>query len=310
MRLGVLDVGSNTVHLLVVDAHPGANPVAAGSFKRFLMLADLIDATGAVTREGVDRLVDTVRDALAAGTAAGVEDVTAFATSALREATNGEDVLEEIRQRAGVDLDVLDGAFEAGLTFLAARRWFGWSAGRLLLLDIGGGSLELAAGRDEDPDVALSLPLGAARLTRDWLRGDPPRRNRVEALTDHVRDRLGEVAGELRQGGSADLTVATSKTFRSLARIAGAAPSKEGPYVRRTLRYADLVEIRESLTTMPVAKRAKLPGVSAERAYQLLAGAIVAEASLAALGLDEVTICPWALREGVILRRLDWLLTA
>jgi exopolyphosphatase/guanosine-5'-triphosphate,3'-diphosphate pyrophosphatase len=310
LRLGVLDVGSNTIHLLLVDAHPGANPVAAGSFKQELMLTGLIDDSGAVTRDGVDRLVEVIREAAAAGEEAGVEDLTAFATSALREATNGEDVLAAIRERTEVDLDVLDGPFEASLTFLAARRWFGWSAGRLLLFDIGGGSLELAAGRDEEPAVSLSLPLGAGRLTRTWLPGDPPHPSAVEALTTYVRSELADVAGTVADDGTPDLSVATSKTFRSLARIAGAAGSKDGPYVRRTLRYDDLVEIRWMLASMPLAKRAKLPGVSPARASQLLAGAIVAEAALDALAVDEVVICPWALREGVILRRLDWLLTA
>src|SRR3954452_10075069 len=146
MRLGVLDVGSNTVHLLVVDAHLGAAPVAATSNKTPLMLAELVDDAGAVTEDRVCRLSRALTEARQTAAQLDVEELTAFATSALREATNGDEVLERVRDETGVELEVLDGADEASLTFLAVRRWFGWSAGRLLVLDIGGGSLEIATG--------------------------------------------------------------------------------------------------------------------------------------------------------------------
>ncbi|GDY55486.1 hypothetical protein SVIO_061090 [Streptomyces violaceusniger] len=162
MRLGVLDVGSNTVHLLVMDAHPGARPLPAHSHKAELRLAELIDGAGAIGPEGVDRLIAVVREALEAAEDKGVEDVLPFATSAVREASNADEVLARVVEETGVRLQVLSGADEARLTFLAARRWFGWSAGKLLVLDIGGGSLEIAYGMDEEPDAAVSLPLGPA----------------------------------------------------------------------------------------------------------------------------------------------------
>src|SRR5690606_11339817 len=111
----------------------------------------------------------------------GVEEILAFATSAIREAPNGDAVLDRVREETGVDLEVLEGIDEARLTFLAARRWVGWSAGRLLVIDIGGGSLELTLGDDEEPDVAKSLLLGAGRVTRDHLPGDPPSPEDVRA---------------------------------------------------------------------------------------------------------------------------------
>jgi len=165
MRLGVLDVGSNTVHFLVVDAHPGAAPVPAYSHKIELRLAELLDEQGAIREDGVQRLIDMVASSMRVAEDKGVEEVLPFATSAVREAVNGEDVLKRVERETGVQLRVLSGGDEARLTFLAARRWYGWSAGRLLLLDIGGGSLEIACGVDEQPDAAVSLPLGAGRLT-------------------------------------------------------------------------------------------------------------------------------------------------
>ncbi len=200
---------------------------------------------------------------------------------------------------------MLPGTEESRLTFLAARRWFGWSSGRLLLLDIGGGSLEIASGQDEDPSVAVSLPLGANRLTRYWLDGDPPVRDEVRRLRKHVRAEIAAAASAIRSAGEPDQHVATSKTFRQLARIAGAAPSSEGTYVKRVLRQSDVDELAERLPKMAVKERAALPGVSRIRAPQLAAGAIVADAAMDLFGVAELEICPWALREGVILRRMD-----
>ncbi|MEV4944096.1 Ppx/GppA phosphatase family protein [Streptomyces sp. NPDC053755] len=307
MRLGVLDVGSNTVHLLVVDAHHGARPLPAHSHKAELRLAELLDEHGAIAPDGVERLIATVVDALQAAEDKGCEEVLPFATSAVREATNADAVLARIKEVTGVDLQVLTGEEEARLTFLAARRWFGWSSGKLLLLDIGGGSLEIAYGMDEEPDAAVSLPLGAGRLTAGWLPGDPADAADVKALRRHVRAQIARTVGEFTRFGKPDHVVATSKTFKQLARIAGAPGSGEGLYVQRDLSRRSLEEWVPKLSVMTVQERASLPGVSEGRASQLLAGALVAEGAMDLFGVDDLEICPWALREGVILRRLDHL---
>lgn len=307
VRLGVLDVGSNTVHLLVVDAHRGGHPTPMTSEKDELRLAENLDRTGALTKDGADRLVRTVARAGASATAAGCTDLLAFATSALRDATNSAAVLARVRDETGVGLQVLPGEDEARYTFLAVRRWYGWSAGRLLVLDIGGGSLELAAGRDEHPALATSLPLGAGRLTREWFRSDPPSRREIDALREHLDEQLAPVARRLRRAGTPDLAVGTSKTFRSLARLTGAAPSSAGPRERRLLTDVGLRQLAAFITRMSAGDLAELEGVSPSRAHQLVAGALVAEATMRALRVTQLEICPWALREGVILRRLDTL---
>jgi exopolyphosphatase/guanosine-5'-triphosphate,3'-diphosphate pyrophosphatase len=305
MRLGVLDVGSNTVHLLVMDAHQGARPLPAFSHKDELHLADHLDSKNRLSAECAERLLQFVREALRIAEDKGVQELIAFATSAVRDAANGDELLAWIEAETKVSIGVLPGAEESRLTFLAARRWFGWSSGRLLLLDIGGGSLEIASGQNEDPLVAVSLPLGANRLTRDWLTGDPPKQDEIRRLRKHIRAEIAATASAVRSGGIPDHAVATSKTFRQLARIAGAAPSSEGPYVKRMLRHADVQHLAERLARTTVAARAQLPGVSRLRAPQLAAGAIVADAAMDLFQLPELEICPWALREGVILRRMD-----
>ncbi|MEU0915653.1 Ppx/GppA family phosphatase [Streptomyces althioticus] len=305
MRLGVLDVGSNTVHLLVVDAHPGARPLPAHSHKVELRLAQLLDDDGSIGPDGIDRLVSVVHEALQAAEDKGVEELLPFATSAVRDASNADDVLTRVRDETGVELQVLSGEEEAKLTFLAARRWFGWSSGKLLVIDIGGGSLEIAYGMDEEPDAAVSLPLGAGRLTAGWLPGDPPEAEDVRALRRHVRTEIARSVGDFSRFGAPDHVVATSKTFKQLARLAGAPGSAEGLYVQRELKRESLEAWVPRLAGMTAAERAELPGVSEARAGQLLAGAMVAEGAMDLFGVERLEICPWALREGVILRRLD-----
>jgi exopolyphosphatase/guanosine-5'-triphosphate,3'-diphosphate pyrophosphatase len=307
MRLGVLDVGSNTVHLLVVDAHSGAEPTPQHSDKSELRLAEHIDKHGNLDNKGADALVRAVTEARKQATALECDDVLAFATSAVRDANNSDKVLRRVAKETGIDLQVLSGEDEARLTFLAVRRWLGWSAGTLISLDIGGGSLELAAGGDEDPEVALSLPLGAARLTREHFRDDPPGKEAVAALRERVDEELAGPARKLLSVGAPDRVVATSKTFRTLARLAGAAPSSAGPRVLRLLNRNGLAQVTAFISRMESSDLAELDGVSAARAHQTLAGAVVAAAALDALDVDTLELCPWALREGVILRRLDWL---
>lgn len=305
VRLGVLDVGSNTVHLLVVDAHRGGHPTPMSSTKAPLRLAEAIDDSGKLTRRGAESLITTVDEFAKIAASSGCAELMAFATSAVRDARNSEDVLAKVRAETGVDLRVLSGTDESRLTFLAVRRWYGWSAGRITNLDIGGGSLEMSSGMDEAPDVALSVPLGAGRLTREWLPDDPPGRRRVAMLRDWLDNELADAAKAMLEAGPPDLAVGTSKTFRSLARLTGAAPSGAGPRVKRTLTANGLRQLIAFISRMTTADRAELEGVSAERAPQIVAGALVAEASMRALSLESVDICPWALREGIILRRLD-----
>jgi exopolyphosphatase / guanosine-5'-triphosphate,3'-diphosphate pyrophosphatase len=305
VRQAVLDIGSNTGHLLVVDAHRGAAPLPASSFKAPLRLAEHLTSDGALSDQGIQDLVDFVRGALVEAEDQGCESVLAFATSAIREATNADEVVALVLLKTNVELEILSGEDEARLTFLAVRRWFGWSTGRLAVFDIGGGSLEIAAGSDERPDVAVSYELGAGRLTRNWLPDDIPTDEQYRALRKYVRAEIAREVGSLLRLGVGDQAVATSKTFRSLARMCGAAPSGDGPLVRRQLKLADLKRWLPKIAAMSSAERADLPGVSSARAHQLVAGGIVAEAAMDLLGLDSLEICPWALREGVILQKLD-----
>jgi exopolyphosphatase/guanosine-5'-triphosphate,3'-diphosphate pyrophosphatase len=309
MRLGVLDVGSNTVHLLVVDAHRGAHPTPMHDERSVLRLAEHVDDDDVLSKEGEKALLKAVQSSVDRSEKLGCDEFMALVTSAIREARNGLEVLDRIRQGTGVELEVLIGEDEARLTFLAVRRWFGWSAGQLLVLDIGGGSLELASGLDEDPDIALSLPLGAGRMTRRFLpdsrTGGRPDLAALAKLSSHAEELLAPAAKKLRAAGQPDLVAATSKTFRTLARLTGAAPYSAGLRVPRELRLESLEQLLGFVSRIECDALAELQGVSPARAHQVPAGAVVAAATLRELDVPFVRICPWALREGVILRRLD-----
>lgn len=309
VRLGVLDVGSNTVHLLMVDAHWGATPTPVWSERWTLKLAELIGPDGTLGTAGIAQVVAAVGAAAAQARAAGCDELIAFATSAIRDAADSDAVIAAIGAATRMPISVLTGADEARLTFLAARRWFGWSAGNLLVLDMGGGSLEVAGGIDERPTLAVSLPLGAGRLHRSWFSArattSPPGPVAVAELTDFVARQLEPVRAQVVDASPFERVVGTSKTFRTLARLAGAAPNAEGPLVPRSLTVQALAQVSGFLARMTPADVGTLEGVSPERAAQLAAGSAIALAALAAVGADRIDICPWALREGVILERLD-----
>jgi exopolyphosphatase/guanosine-5'-triphosphate,3'-diphosphate pyrophosphatase len=303
MRLGVLDVGSNTVHLQVVDTHPGARPNPTFNFKEELRLTEYLDSNNHISAEGIGALRKCIQNAVEQSKTAGVQELMPFATSALREASNGPSIIESINKDFEIDLQVLSGEDEAKLTFLAARRWFGWSSGRLLVIDIGGGSLEIAAGVDEAPEVAVSLPLGAARLTKNHLVGDPFTEKSIRALRDHIESQLESILPALVHHQDSDRAIATSKTLRTLARLCGDWFDGNGKVIK-----ADAIrKISTKLANMDLDERTRLPGVSANRARQIVSGAFVTESVMRNLDLDTLEICPWALREGVVLKWMDWM---
>jgi exopolyphosphatase / guanosine-5'-triphosphate,3'-diphosphate pyrophosphatase len=305
VRLAVLDIGSNTVHSLVVDAHYGAAPLPAYKSKLELQLAQLADPDGVIAQETIDRLIGFIKQDQLTAEKLGVGQTIAFATSAIREAPNRAELCSQVNKATGLTIDVLSGEVEAELTFLAARRWVGWSAGRLMLFDIGGGSLELAVGDDEEPDHAVSLPLGAGLLSRVFITDDPPSPGQIKELRKHIRAVIAGSASKFSKGERPRAYIGTSKTFKQLARIAGAPESAAGIYAERTLTVAGVGQIIDRISPMTDQQRKQIDGVSAGRSGQMLAGALVAEAAMELFHAHSITICPWALREGVILRALD-----
>jgi len=291
------------VHLQVVDTSPGARPNPTFNYKEELRLTQYINEDNLVSDEGIEKLRSSIKRAIEQSASVQTQELLPFATSALREAGNGEKIINSINKDFHIDLQVLTGEEEAKLTFLAARRWFGWSSGRLLVIDIGGGSLEMAAGVDESPEIATSLPLGAGRLTKDFLKGDPYTDKSLRALRDHIENKLEQILPSLVKHQESDRAIATSKTLRTLARLAGDWFDGTG----KNITVEAIRKISAKLSEMDENTRAKLPGVSENRASQIVAGSLVAESVMRNLDIKELEVCPWALREGVVLKWMDWM---
>ncbi|MFC4332835.1 Ppx/GppA family phosphatase [Streptomyces andamanensis] len=304
MRISVMDVGSNTVRLVVADAVGGA-PLPVHTAKWRLRLSEQVRPGEDIPQEAVERLVRAVAEAGRTAARWGAAGPPAFATAVVRAAPNRLQVLRAVRSRTGVALCTLPGEVEAELTFLGARRWMGWRCGPLALLDIGGGGFEVAFGRGRLPDFAASLPLGAGWLTHEFLAdADPPSPERLKELRRHVRHQLRDVAARIRWEGPRT-AVGTSRTFQQLGRLCGAAPGRHGPFVERRLERAALRRAVGRLAALPAAERSALPGISAPRAAQSLAGAVVGHTAMKLMGLKSLTLCPWAIREGVLLRQIE-----
>jgi exopolyphosphatase/guanosine-5'-triphosphate,3'-diphosphate pyrophosphatase len=314
MRLAVLDIGSNTAHLVLVDGRPDGTFASVGRQRVVLRLADAAFPSMVLPKDAAERLIETVSGMRAFATEHRADTLLAFATSAIREATNGMEVLAEVRARTGVPVKVLPGADEGRLTYLAARAWAGYSARRLLVLDIGGGSLEVAGGDAERPEFVESLPLGATRLTRRFCGEDPPDPDRLAALRVHALAMLGPLATKVRSRPW-DVVCATSRTFRTLANVAEALPSLQSPSLAFGFAGTDgrtapvLTSETVNLLAGNLAKstkreRNRLKGLDPLRAGNVVAGSQIAALAMQSFGLDRMVLAPWALREGVIIEYL------
>ncbi|WP_298038493.1 Ppx/GppA family phosphatase [uncultured Microbacterium sp.] len=301
MRLGILDIGSNTVHLLTAQARPGGRPHATTSDRTVVRLMRFLTPEGAISEEGIRALEAAVSRARAAAEAERVETLLATATSAVRDAVNGDEVIARIEAALGQPLQVLTGVQEAELTFLAVRRWFGWDAGRILLLDIGGGSFEFSAGEDETPEIAESVALGAGRMTIEYLPQDPPGEDAVANLRAHARATLAPVVAKLNALPRPDHIIGSSKAIRSLANLAGREVSGLG-FDRTVMSRSALKSWIPRLARIPASARQELPGITPDRTFQIVAAAVSLHTAMKMLDLDELEVSPWALREGVLVR--------
>ena len=324
MRLAVLDVGSNTVHLVVVDGQPDGTFVPVARERETLRLAEAAFPAMLLPEEAVERLTETVARMRARADGLHADALVGFATSAIREARNGVEALGRVRESTGVAVTVLPGVEEARLTYVAARRWTAFSARRLLVVDIGGGSLEVAAGELDRPEIAESLPLGATRLSRRFVRSDPVHPEELVTLRVHALALLGPLAERIR-AHPYEVVCATSKTFRNLGQLAWALP--EAPTPPHTFGFAGIdgrtapVLTREALDVVAgylaattARQRSRLAELDELRARGVVAGSQIAALVMQAFGLNQLVLAPWALREGVILtelaRRDPWPLAA
>ncbi|MFF7144291.1 Ppx/GppA phosphatase family protein [Streptomyces nodosus] len=299
-QAGVLDVGCHSA-LLTVARRPRAGvlePVLSRKVR--LALHRSLGPDGRLRRPGIRSVQRAVAEAVAADQQ--LPEVYAFATSVIRDAPNRDEVIDRVARVTGIRLRVLPGKEEARLAYVAARRWAGPAVGPLLVLDIGGGTVEIASGTAGQPRAVYSLLLGARTVTREHLPGGTVSSKRCLAeVRRHLRRSLSAVPG-LPQAEPGGHVVACSKTFTQLARLAAA---RNGPSTPRRLTLPGLRATLPLLAAAAPEHRGTLPGITPHRAEQSLAGALVAEALMEACGSHSVTICPWSTREGLLLERLS-----
>ncbi|MCX4706700.1 Ppx/GppA phosphatase family protein [Streptomyces sp. NBC_01373] len=301
-QAGVLDVGCHSALLTVVRRRPGTVLEPVFSRKVRLSLHETLDGKGRLGKAGMESVERAVAEAVAAGPRLRGPEVFAFATSVIRDAPNRDEIVARVARTTGTRLRLLTGEEEARLAYVAARQWAGPTAGQLLVLDIGGGTVEIASGTGDQPRAVYSLPLGARRITRDWLPGGTvPSQRRLAEIRQHLRRSLEAVPG-LPQAEPGGRVLACSKTFEQLARLAAA--RAKSPRARRQLALPQLRRSVSLLADAGPSRRAKLPGISRHRAEQSLAGALIAQTLMEACGAKEVEICPWSTREGLLLERL------
>lgn len=260
---------------------------------------------GSISEDGIRALESAVARARQIAESENVETLLTTATSAVRDARNGAEVIARIEAVLGQKLQVLKGIEEAELTFLAVRRWFGWDAGRILLLDIGGGSFEFAAGAEERAEIAASVPLGAGRMTIQFLPNDPPGEEDVARLRAHAETMLAPIATQFNAMPAPDHIVGSSKAIRSLAALAGRRLDIGPGSAQIVLDRAALGAWIPRLARLPAESRQVLPGITPDRTFQIVAAAVCLHVAMEALGIDELEASPWALREGVLLRYIE-----
>ena len=300
-QAGVLDVGCHSALLAVARQRGSAGLEPVFHRKVRLRLHESLDPAGRLTERGVRSVQQAVAEAVAVDPGLRLPEVFAFATSVIRDAPNRDEVITRVAGATGIRLRVLPGEEEARLAYVAARQWAGPESGPLLVLDVGGGTVEIASGTAEQPDTVCSLPIGARRITRDWLPGGTAAsEERLAQVRAYLRQCLSEVS-DLPRGDQGERVLACSKTFAQLAQLARFT-QPGGAAAGRRAQLA-LPELRACVPLLAGAGSA--PGISRHRAGQSLAGAIVAEAVMEACGVGSVGICPWSTREGLLLERFD-----
>jgi exopolyphosphatase/guanosine-5'-triphosphate,3'-diphosphate pyrophosphatase len=298
--LGVIDIGSNSGRVLVARVLGAAHLDVLGDARSSLRLVRDVAAGGRLTPETIDRTLGIVRGFVAVSIGAGAERTTAVATSAVREAANGDDFIERARRELGIPVEIAAGDEEARLGFLGAVHGLPIENG--IMLDVGGGSLQLVHFRDRRVERTWSLPLGSLRLSDRFLRADPPGRGEMRALKDYVYATL-ERAG-IRPLRGDERLVGTGGTVRNLGkvdrRLRGDYPiTRLHGYVLERRR---LDEVASLVAGTPAGGRPGIPGLNGDRADSIVGGALVVQAIMDRLLAPEVIVAGYGLREGVALR--------
>jgi exopolyphosphatase / guanosine-5'-triphosphate,3'-diphosphate pyrophosphatase len=300
VRSSVLDLGSNSFHVLVADLHGHAlTPVLRQ--REMLHLGRVVAQHGAIPEPCVAEAVDTVAHLAGLARRSGAEERMAVATAAIRDADNGPEVLAALSEAAGTPVRVLDGLTEARVGYLGVRASVAIRAEPVLVLDLGGGSLELTVGIGGEVRWATSLPLGASRLSA-MVTTDPMSSEERAALLAHVDATLDPVI-DVARAHAPGTTITVGGTVRALARVAAERRHAWLPATLNQLRLPtrELAELRDDLLALDLPGRSAVPAMKDRRADHVHVAAVVLTRTLERLGVATATISDWGLREGLLL---------
>jgi exopolyphosphatase/guanosine-5'-triphosphate,3'-diphosphate pyrophosphatase len=302
MRVAAVDLGSNSFHLVIADVHPDGSFTPVSAEKEMLRLGDVVTREGHIPRDAADAAVATMRRFRLLAEAAGAAEILACATSALRTATNGDEVLDRIEAEAGVDADAIDGQEEARLIYTAIRAAVAIEPAPAVCFDLGGGSLEIMVGDNGELAWATSERLGVGRLTTEFVHSDPISKADRRRLRQHIVSVLGPCAVEVG-AFEPKMAIGSSGTIEDLAHMIAARRTAEVPHTLHHLTFtrSELDALRDDLLAATSAERRKFEGLDTKRVDLIVAGAEVMAVAMELFEVEEMTVSEWALREGMVL---------
>lgn len=299
-RIAAIDVGSNSIRLSVAEYDPERGLRIIDEVKDQPRLATGLAAHGALDPAAMTRAIETLTRMRGIADRRGVERLRAVATAAVREAANGPDFVRRVRREVGLQLEVADERAEATLSFRSVAQHFSLLNTRALVADIGGGSLELVGAVNGLVESAVSLPLGAVRLTEKFLPGERPTPREVADLRGWIRKRLKRAFDRGAWRGAT--VIGSGGTFTNLGRMSRARRGLEFSQVHgETVTTAQVEQLLEWLCTKSTEERAQVPGLNPERADIILAGLAVTAELLDGVEARDVTVSAYGLREGLLL---------
>jgi exopolyphosphatase / guanosine-5'-triphosphate,3'-diphosphate pyrophosphatase len=302
VRLAALDIGSNSIHMVVAETEPNGGYRVLGREREMVRLGKTGFGAGALSETAMRDGLEAIAKMTTIARLKGAERVVAVATSAVREAANGADFLARVKALSGLDVQLLTGIEEGRLIYRAVREVVDLGPGAAAIVDIGGGSTEWIATQAGEIEVVVSLPLGSLRGAVD-LKSDPPSAASIDRLRRRVEKRL---AGTVPRG-QVERLVATSGTAVCCADLVdyfAGRPWKELSGVLREVRTKDLAQLFERLRALKRRQIADLPPVGIPRSDSLVAGVLLLQELVTYAGVDRFQVCDRALREGLVLAAL------
>ncbi len=309
MKFAAIDIGSNSIKLVVVDAASDSFAVLARK-REVVRLGHETLLRGHISRDAIQRAAKCIKRLRSVANARGAESIVAIATASVREANNSARFVRAMEKKAGVRVAVLSGTEEARLIGLAASQGCAMKGLTTLNIDIGGGSTEISVFRKGKPVTLLSMKLGAVGLTERFLSSDPPRVEQLDQLRSEIRTALKGPARELREHnwdaatGTSGTILAVATALRNQSAGGNGKADHDGQPAESVINLKDLTQLNTMLDVMNVTQRRNFAGLSTRRAEIIIAGAKVLEETMRALSIESLRTCDWSLREGVIIDHL------